>query len=139
MGHVTVTSNINKGNFGIGAKNNLAQHGKCSNFFLQKSLPPSEQSCDNLAVISFAIATMQQTLGSVICNIMFSNNVTMSKPTTHHTVPKKIDFPRYNITRSRENVILRRMFHVVSCFPLHFMLYRENLDCFFNSACEVTK
>ena len=26
-----------------------------------------------------------------------------------------------------ENVILRELFHVVSCFPLHLMLYRGNL------------
>ena len=31
---------------------------------------------------------------------------------------------------SRENVILRGIVHVVSCFPLHFMLYRGNLDYF---------
>ena len=34
---------------------------------------------------------------------------------------------------SGENVILRGKFHVVSCFPLHFMLYRGNLYCFSNS------
>ena len=34
---------------------------------------------------------------------------------------------------SRENVILREIFHVVSCFPLHFMLYRGNLDDFSDS------
>ena len=28
------------------------------------------------------------------------------------------------------NVILRGIFHVVSGCPLHFMLYRGNLDCF---------
>ena len=31
---------------------------------------------------------------------------------------------------SGENVILRGIVHVVSGFPLHFMLYRGNLDCF---------
>ena len=40
--------------------------------------------------------------------------------------------PRYNMKCSRENVILRGIFNVVSGFPLHFMLYRENLDCFSN-------
>ena len=25
-----------------------------------------------------------------------------------------------------------QIFHGVSCFPLHFMLYRGNLDCFSN-------
>ena len=32
-----------------------------------------------------------------------------------------------------KNVILRGIFHVVSCFPLHFMLYRGNLDYFLDS------
>ena len=44
------------------------------------------------------------------------------------TVPKKIYFPRYNMKCCEENVILGRIFHVVSCFPLHFMLYCGNLD-----------
>ena len=34
---------------------------------------------------------------------------------------------------SRENVILRGLFHVVSGFLLHFMLYHGNLDFFSNS------
>ena len=34
---------------------------------------------------------------------------------------------------SGENVIQRGIFHVVSCFPLHFMLYRGNLDYFLDS------
>ena len=50
-----------------------------------------------------------------------------------YTVPTEIDFPRYNMKCSEENVILRGIFHVVSCFPLHCMLYRGNLDCFSNS------
>ena len=40
------------------------------------------------------------------------------------------DFPRYIMKCSGENVILRGIFHVVTGFPLHFMLYRGNLDCF---------
>ena len=40
---------------------------------------------------------------------------------------------RYKIKCGGENVILRGIFHVVSGFPLHFMLYRVNLDCFSNS------
>ena len=36
---------------------------------------------------------------------------------------------------SGENLILRGNFPVVSGFPLHFMLYRGNLDCFYNSVC----
>ena len=50
-----------------------------------------------------------------------------------YTVPKEIDFPRYNIKCSGENVILRGIFHVVSCVPLQFMLYRGNLDFFSDS------
>ena len=44
---------------------------------------------------------------------------------TEHTVPEEIDFPRYNMKCSGENVIQRRIFHVVSCFPLLLMLYAE--------------
>ena len=33
---------------------------------------------------------------------------------------------------SGENVILRGIVHAVSGFPLHFMFYRGNLDCFSN-------
>ena len=33
------------------------------------------------------------------------------------------------------NVILHGKFHVVSCFPLHFMLYRGNMDYFSDSVC----
>ena len=51
-----------------------------------------------------------------------------------HTVPKESNFPRYNMKCSRKNVIIRRLFLVVSCFPLHFMLYRGNLDYFSDSA-----
>ena len=50
-----------------------------------------------------------------------------------HTVPKVIDFPRYNMKCSGENVILHGIFHVVSSFPLLFMLYRGYLDCLSNS------
>ena len=52
-----------------------------------------------------------------------------------YTVPKDINFPRYNMKCSGENVILRGIVHVVSCFPLHFMLYHGNLDYFSDSDC----
>ena len=55
------------------------------------------------------------------------------RETLAYTVPKEINFPRYNMKCSGENIILRGIFHVVSCFPLHFMLYRGNLDCFSHS------
>ena len=49
------------------------------------------------------------------------------------TVPKKINFPRYKMKCSGENVILRGIFHVGSRFSLLFMLYRLNLDSFLYS------
>ena len=45
-----------------------------------------------------------------------------------------IDFPRCNMKCSGENMLPCGIFHVVSRFPLHFMLYCENLNCFSNSA-----
>ena len=45
-----------------------------------------------------------------------------------YTVPKEIPFMRYNTKCSGENVILGGIVHLVSCFPLNFMLYRGNLD-----------
>ena len=39
-----------------------------------------------------------------------------------------IGFPRYNMKCSGENVIQSGIFHLVSGFPLHFMLYCRNLD-----------
>ena len=55
-----------------------------------------------------------------------------------YTVPKVIDFPRYNMKYSGENVILRGIVHVVSRFPLHFMFYRGNFDSFSNSVCRIS-
>ena len=46
---------------------------------------------------------------------------------TTYTVPKVIDFPRYNMKCSGEIVILRGIVHVVSGFTLNFMLYRGNI------------
>ena len=48
-------------------------------------------------------------------------------------MPKKIGFPRYNMKCSVENIIQRGIFPVVSCFPLHFLLYRGNLVYFSES------
>ena len=45
-----------------------------------------------------------------------------------YTVPNVIGFPRYNKKCSGENELLRGLFHAVSRFPLHFMLYRANLN-----------
>ena len=52
---------------------------------------------------------------------------------TVDTVPKVINFLRYNMKCRGENVILRGIVHAVLGFPQHFMLYRGNLDCFSNS------
>ena len=41
---------------------------------------------------------------------------------------KEIDVPRYKMKSSGENVILRKIVHVVSGYPLQFMLYRGNMD-----------
>ena len=46
------------------------------------------------------------------------------------TIPTEIDFPRYNMKCSGDNLIQREIVHVVSCFPLHFMLHRGYLDYF---------
>ena len=62
---------------------------------------------------------------SVICK-----HVSWCKSNVYHTVPKEIDFPRYTMKCSGENEILRGIFHVVSRFPLHFMLYRWSFDYF---------
>ena len=52
-----------------------------------------------------------------------------------YTVPKVIDFPRYNTKCCGENEILRRIFRVVFRFPLYFLLYLGNLDYFLDSVC----
>ena len=50
-----------------------------------------------------------------------------------YTVPKVIDFPRYNMKCSGVNEILSGIFHVVSRFPLHFILFRGNFDYFLDN------
>ena len=62
-----------------------------------------------------------------------SVNKIFTSQSTYYAVPNVIGFPRYNMICSGENVILRGIFHIVTCFPLHFMLYRGNFDCFSNS------
>ena len=52
---------------------------------------------------------------------------------SRYTVPNVIHFQRYNMKCSGDNMILRGIVHEVSCFPLHFMLYPGNLDCFSDS------
>ena len=65
-----------------------------------------------------------------------SNSTTQENAfmTVLYTVPKEIDFPRYSMNCSGESVILRGIFHAVSCFPLHScytVLHGGNLDYFF--------
>ena len=52
-----------------------------------------------------------------------------------HTVPKLIDFPRYNTKGSGENEILLGIFRVVRVyrFSLHVKLYLRNFDYFLKS------
>ena len=60
--------------------------------------------------------------------------VPVQNPTSFScTVPKEIDFPRYKLKCTGEKVLLGGILHVESCFPLHFMLYRGNLDYFSDS------
>ena len=54
------------------------------------------------------------------------------------TSPMEIAFLQFNMKCSGENLILRRIFHLVSCFPLHFMLYLGNLGYFSDSVCTPT-
>ena len=61
-----------------------------------------------------------------------------TSPPTLSQRPKVIDYPRYNMKCSGENVIQRGIFHVVSRFPLLYMLYRGNFYCFSDSAPEPT-
>ena len=62
----------------------------------------------------------------------FNNDKAEKLPALHlHTVPKVIDFPRYNMKCSGGNEILS---HSVSRVPLHFMIYRGNLEFFLDSA-----
>ena len=56
-------------------------------------------------------------------------------PPRQCTVPKIIDFPRYNTKCSWEKEILRGIFGVAFRFPLHFVLYLGNVDYFLDSVC----
>ena len=51
----------------------------------------------------------------------------------HYTVPRVINFPRYNTKCSGEFETLRGIFLLVSCFPVHFMSDLGNLDYFLDS------
>ena len=69
---------------------------------------------------------------------LFTTDCIKSVSRLAYTVPKVIYFPRYNIKRSGGNVILRGIFHVVFRFPLHFVIYRGNLDYFLDSVLAYT-
>ena len=66
-----------------------------------------------------------------------NSNITMNHHRLHskifYTVPKVIDFPRYNTKCGGENEILGRIFCEVFVFYLHFVLYLGNLDYFLDS------
>ena len=51
------------------------------------------------------------------------------------TVPKVIDFPRYNMKCSRESVILRGIFHVVSRFLSILLCYIAEILNTFGTVC----
>ena len=53
------------------------------------------------------------------------------------TAPMVIYFPRYYTECSNENWTLGGIFRVVSRFPLHFVLYRGNLDYLWDSVAAV--
>ena len=66
------------------------------------------------------------------------SSVWLLRPESHPVKSLKvIDFPRFNMKCSGEIVILRGIVHVVSRFPVHFILYRGNLDCFSNSVARI--
>ena len=47
------------------------------------------------------------------------------------SAPKEIDFPLYNIKCSGGNVILRGIFHVVLCCPLHLYVISRKFELLF--------
>ena len=60
--------------------------------------------------------------------LVFTNEVVTN---TIYTVPKIIDFPRYNKKNvARKTLYYFGIFRVVSRFPLHFVLYLGNVDYF---------
>ena len=59
-----------------------------------------------------------------------------ARPVTN-TVPKVIDFPRYNTKRSREHEILHGIFREVSRFRLHFALYLGLIWINFLTVCSI--
>ena len=56
-----------------------------------------------------------------------------------YTVPKVIDFPQNNINVAGKTWYYAEYFmYVVSCFSLHLLFYRWNLDYFSDSVCYYT-
>ena len=59
-----------------------------------------------------------------------SDDLLQYDSTVHFPKGNRFSVIEHEMYCSGENVILREIFHVVSCFPLHFMLYKGNLDYF---------
>ena len=106
-------------------------------FILRQSYSDLKKSEPHLKKLY--LATILKIFARWICNFaeFLRRNIFQETPLmwfcvtiVTYTVPKEIDFPRYNMKCRGENVILHGKFHVVSCFPLHIMLYRGNLDYF---------
>ena len=119
---------------------NLHKHFFCSRLFQIRlnSINDTKQSVfSNKYCIKISTTNLYQIIKKLLQIHQESRWVSFNKfkicVRIHYTVPKEIDFPRYNMKCSRENVILRGIFPVVKRFPLHFMLYRENWDYFSNS------
>ena len=66
--------------------------------------------------------------GTQVSVLVFTNEVVTN---TIYTVPKIIDFPRYNKKNvARKTLYYFGIFRVVSRFPLHSVLYLGNVDYF---------
>ena len=85
-----------------------------------------------ISVEKYCICMILQNSSQTNCILIYLTTWPL-ETTGIYPVPKEIDFSRYNIICSGENLKLRGIFHVVSCFHLLFMLCRGNLDCFSNS------
>ena len=80
-----------------------------------------------LMVLLRFLATSSLLLSVTQCEV--TNRIGLySRADSHYTVPKVIDFLRYNTKCSGENEILFGIFRVVSRFLLHFVVYFGNLD-----------
>ena len=81
----------------------------------------------------FFLINKTKNVGDILLSLKKNLQKFTTTKTYLYTVPKEINCPRYNMKGSGENLILRGIFHVVSCFPIHLMLYRGNLDYYSDS------